>query len=147
LQQGIIAAYAAGQKSVVIPGGIYKIPRLPNGFHLALKNISNFEIDARGATFVFQDPTGSGILFDSCVGVMFHGATLYFGTTPFSQGVIRAVAADGSSLDVQIEQGYPTNLDDPKYFTPQIIGHLFDSSTRGGSEMSAAMYTAIGRSG
>jgi hypothetical protein len=44
--------------------------------------------------------------------------------------VIRAIATDGSSLDVQIEKGYPTNLDDPKYFTSQIIGHLFDSTTR-----------------
>jgi hypothetical protein len=43
------------------------------------------------------------------------------------QGVIKAVAGDGSSFDIQIEKGYPTNLDDPKYFTSQIIGHLFDS--------------------
>jgi hypothetical protein len=130
LQQQILAAYAAGQKSVVIPAGVYQVPPLGNGFHLDLENMNNFEIDARGATLVFQDQTVGGIYFYNCVGVYFHGATLYFGTPPFSQGVIQAIAPDGSSLDVQIEKGYPSNLDDPKHFTPQIIGHLFDSGTR-----------------
>lgn len=131
LQEGIIDAYNAGQKSVVIPAGIYQIP-LPAGaaYHLDFENMTNFEIDARGATFVFQDQTASGILFQNCDTVWFHGATLYFATPPFSQGVILAVAADGSSLDMQIEKGYPTNLDDPHYFTAQIIGHLFDNQTR-----------------
>lgn len=44
--------------------------------------------------------------------------------------MIQAIAADGSSFDVQIEPGYPTNLDDPKFFSRQIIGHLFDRTTR-----------------
>src|SRR5579863_3379145 len=102
LQQQILAAYSAGQSSVVIPTGVYMIPSIGsgNGFHLDLENMNNFEIDARGATFVFQDQTIGGILFYGCTGVLFHGATLYFGTPPFSQGVIRAVAADGSSLDM-----------------------------------------------
>ena len=125
-----MAAYAAGQKSVVVPAGVYLIPPQMNGIHLDLENITNFEIDATGATFVFQDVTALGMLFYNCTSVMFHGATLYYGTPPFSQGAIRAVAANGSSLDVQIEKGYPANLDDPKYFAPQIIGHLFDSTTR-----------------
>jgi uncharacterized protein (TIGR03437 family) len=130
LQQGILAAYAAGQKSVVVPPGVYNIPSQASGIHLDFESLSNFEIDATGATFIFQDVNATGVLFYNCDSVMFHGATLYYGTPPFSQGVIRAVAADGSSLDIQIEKGYPTNLDDPKYFIPQIIGHLFDSVTR-----------------
>jgi uncharacterized protein (TIGR03437 family) len=129
LQQGILAAYTAGQKSVMIPAGVYLIPS-QKGVHLELDNLTNFEIDARGATFIFQDVTATGISFYGCDSVLFHGATLYYGTPPFSQGVIQAVAADGSSLDVKIETGYPTNLDDPRYFTPQLIGHLFDSTTR-----------------
>ena len=130
LQQGILAAYAAGQKSVVVPAGVYKIPVQSNGRHLDLENLANFEIDATGATFVFQDQTAIGLLLYKCTGLFFHGATLYYATPPFSQGVIQAVGSNGSSFDVQIEQGYPTNLDDPKYFSAQIIGHLFDSSTR-----------------
>jgi len=130
LQQGIMEAYDSGQKSVVVPAGIYLIPSQSSGRHLDLENMSNFEIDARGATFVFQNVTATGIFFYKCDSIAFHGATLYYGTPPFSQGVIQAIAADGSSFDVQIEKGYPTNLDDPKYFTAQIIGHLFDSTTR-----------------
>jgi uncharacterized protein (TIGR03437 family) len=130
LQQGILDAYTAGQKSVTIPAGIYLIPSQKNGIHLDLENMTNFEIDATGATFVFQDVNATGLHFNNCNSVMFHGATMYYGTPPFSQGVIRAVASDGSSFDIQIEKGYPTNLDDPKYFTSQIIGHLFDRTTR-----------------
>src|SRR5579859_6581333 len=55
LQQGILAAYAAGQKTVVVPAGVYDIPSQTNGIHLDLENLSNFEIDATGATFIFQD--------------------------------------------------------------------------------------------
>ena len=129
LQQQILAAYAAGQKSVVIPAGVYQIPRLPNSpYHLDLENMNNFEIDATGATFVFQDSTTTGILFYNCVGVLFHGATLYYGTPGVTQGVITAVAADGSYVDVQIEPGYP-DLDNSKYF-PWIYGNLFDPATR-----------------
>jgi Periplasmic copper-binding protein (NosD) len=129
VQQGILAAYAAGQNSVVIPPGAYRIPRLPNSvYHLDLENMNNFEIDATGATFVFQDVTTTGILFYNCVGVLFHGATLYYGTPALTQGVIEAVAADGSYVDVQIEPGYP-DLDNSKYF-PWIYGNLFDSATR-----------------
>ncbi|HEY2012827.1 MAG TPA: right-handed parallel beta-helix repeat-containing protein, partial [Bryobacteraceae bacterium] len=131
LQQGILDAYASGQKSVVVPPGLYRIPLPANAFtHLNLQSLKNFEIDARGATFVFQDVTRNGVYFANCDNVTFHGATLYYGTTPFSQGRIQAVAADGSSFDVQIETGYPTNLDDPRYFSPQLIGHLFDGQTR-----------------
>src|SRR5579871_4684797 len=104
LQQGILAAYAAGQKSVAIPAGVYMIPVQTNRRHLDLENLANFEIDAGGATFVFQDVTATGILFNKCDGVNFHGATLYYGTQPFSQGMIQAIAADGSSFDVQIEK-------------------------------------------
>ena len=129
LQQGILAAYTGGQKSVIVPAGVYLIPAQSNG-HLFLQNLDNFEIDATGATFVFQDVTTTGLTFLKCDNVLFHGATLYYGTPPFSQGAIQAIAANGSSFDVQIETGYPTNLDDPKYFSPQIIGHLFDSTTR-----------------
>ena len=57
LQQQILAAYAAGQKSVVIPAGVYLIPRLPNSvYHLDLENMNNFEIDATGATLYYETP-------------------------------------------------------------------------------------------
>jgi uncharacterized protein (TIGR03437 family) len=115
---------------VVVPAGVYLIPSQSNGRHLNLDSLTNFEIDATGATFVFQDVTATGLFFSNCDSVYFHGAAIYFATPPFSQGVIQAVAPDRTSLDVQIEKGYPTNLDDPKYFSPSLLGHLFDSGTR-----------------
>ncbi|HEY2016070.1 MAG TPA: hypothetical protein VGH38_21355, partial [Bryobacteraceae bacterium] len=130
LQQQIVAAYKAGQKSVVVPAGTYKIPVLTNGYHLDFEKMSNFEINATGAVFIFQEVRAGGIYFANCDNVYFHGATLYYATPPFTQGVVRAVATDGSYLDVQVEKGYPTNLDDTRYFAAQLTGHLFDSATR-----------------
>lgn len=130
LQQQILAAYAAGQRSVVIPAGTYQVPVQGGNFHLFLPNLNNFEIDATGVTLVFQDVKAGGIQFANSNGVSFHGATLYYATPPFSQGVIRKVAADGTSIDVQIEPGYPTNLDDPQFFPVKAIVHIFDSATR-----------------
>ena len=78
LQQGILDAYAAGQKSVVIPAGVYLIPSQASRRHIELRNLNSFEIDARGATLVFQDVTAAGIFFFKCDSVAFHGATLYY---------------------------------------------------------------------
>jgi hypothetical protein len=122
-QQGILGAYNAGQPSVVAPAGTYLVPAV-NGRHLELENLRNFEIDAR------RDVTASGIIFDNCDNVYFRGATVYHATPPFSQAVVQVMASDRPSIDIQIERGYPTNLDDPRYFSTNLGARIFDSATR-----------------
>jgi hypothetical protein len=76
LQQGILAAYAAGRKVGCRSGGCLPDSATGERIHLDLENLTDFEIDARGATFVFQDVNATGVLFYNCDGVLFHDATL-----------------------------------------------------------------------
>jgi uncharacterized protein (TIGR03437 family) len=135
LQSQILSAYKAGQKVVVVPPGVYRIPYPSMGAgapHLSFSSMADFEIDATGATFIFADTRGHGIWFSNCDNVALKGATLYYDSDkpPFTQGVVQAVSTDGLSVDVRIDQAYPTNLDDPRYFPAGLLGHLFDPVTR-----------------
>ena len=49
VQAGIVAAFRAGSKSVVVPAGVYRIAPAHARWHLEFTGLSNFEIDARGA--------------------------------------------------------------------------------------------------
>src|ERR1035438_3300650 len=54
----------AGQKSVVVPAGVYNIPypfTNAGAYHLALTGMSNFDIDATGATLIFRSECGPEI--------------------------------------------------------------------------------------
>src|SRR6185437_2567087 len=109
--------------------------------------MSDFDIDATGATFVFQDNSARGMQFVNCLNVSFHGATMYFATPPFSQGVVQAIASDLTSIDVQIEKGYPTNLDDTRYFSAQSSATCSTGLHAGGSAVYMATYTGKPHSG
>jgi hypothetical protein len=130
VQQGIAEAWKASAKKVVIPPGTYRIAAPAQGAHLQFHDVSDFEIDARGVTFVFADQTRGGIEFRNCHNVTLRGATIRFETLPFTQGVVEAIAPDGRWYDLRIEEGYPRNFDDSDYFPPQPTGYLFDPKTR-----------------
>jgi len=109
-------AYAQGKHSVKIPAGVYRIHR-PVGasFHISFSNMKDFEIDATGSTVILEDRNNCGIRFQYCRNVTFKGATLTRDLPPFSQGVIKAIAKDRSYLDIEIDKGYPTDMDSPEF--------------------------------
>jgi hypothetical protein len=49
--------------------------------------------------------------------------------TSFSQAVVQAMASDRLSIDIPIEQGYPTNLD-IRDISRRISARIFDRTTR-----------------
>jgi Right handed beta helix region len=130
LQQGIIEAYRAHEQRVVIPPGTYRIAPRGGGSHLEFRDMSDFEIDATGVQLVFTDQTRGGIEFRNCRNVRFHGASIRYQVPPFTQGVVAAIAPDGTWYDVRLDPGYPANFDDPRYFPAHAIGYLFDRRTR-----------------
>lgn len=130
LQQSILAAYQAKERRVVLPPGIYRIPPPPQGAHLQFHDMSAFEIDASGAEFIFTDPRRGGIEFRNCREVRLRGAKIRYEIPPFTQGALEAIAPDGTWYDIRIDKGYPSNLDDPKYFPAAAFGNLFDPRTR-----------------
>ncbi len=130
LEQTIVQAYRSGNKQVVIPPGTYRLAPTPQGPHLWLDNLSDFEIDATGARLIFTDRTRAGIEFYHCRNVRFRGATVAYAVPPFTQGVVEVISPDGKYYDIRIDDGYPAELDDPRYFPRKAIGYLFDPKTR-----------------
>ena len=130
LQQTIMDAYQAGQPKIVIAPGVYRIAANNQGANLEFRDLQNFEIDATGATFSMEDNSKTGVYFGNCENVTFRGATVRNATIPFTQGRIAAIAADRKSFDLQIDDGYPAALDDPKKFDARTTYYLFDRATR-----------------
>jgi len=130
VQEGILEAYRAGEHHIVVPPGTYQLSPRGGGAHLELHDISDFAIDASGVQFVFTDQTRGGIDFRNCRNVRFSGASIRYQTPPFTQAIVESTNRIGSSYVVRIEKGYPTNLDDARYFPAHPIGYLFDAKTR-----------------
>ncbi len=130
VQTGIVAAAQKGQKTVVVPPGVYKIAPGRSGWHLRFADLSDLTIQADGAVFLWQGRTEGGIEFAHCKNVTLQGATLRHEVMPFTQGKIVAIGAEKRTLDVRIDAGYPAEFDDPRYFPANPVGYIFDPSTR-----------------
>lgn len=144
LQEEILEAYRKGQRKVIVPKGTYRIPPADQSktHHLVFDNLTDFEIDARGATFIMEDPRKGAILFQNCNNVTLRGATIDYAVLPFTQGTIEHMAQDGKWYDIRIDQGYPTYLDDPKYFPKELSGYIIDRKTLNFKKGTDDMYSA-----
>ena len=134
IQRAIVAAGRAGERGIVIPPGVYHIPRQAvaaghEGTHLRLENLRNLDIQAVGVTFVFADCTQHAIIFAHCENVTFRGAKLCRETVPFSQGRIEAVSLPDNTVDVRIDRGYPCEVADRTRF-PYIWMNVIDPATK-----------------
>ena len=130
LRDGILAAFRARQKKVVVPPGAYKIPASNTGANLEFADLKDFEIDATGCVFLMLDNTKGGVVFRNCQNVTLRGAVIRNAVFPFTQGQIAAVAPDRKSFELQTDAGYPATLDDPKLFEPRTTYYVFDRVTR-----------------
>jgi hypothetical protein len=127
IQKQIEQAAQSGQKQVVIAPGTYRLKSDgPGKVHLDFSGLKNLEIVATGVTFIFTTHDKSSMRFTKCENVAFRGATLIRDPIPFSQGKITALAPDGKSVDVQVDAGYPTDVDNPRSFGPFWL-NLFDA--------------------
>ena len=131
VQRGIDAAARAGEKKVIVPPGIYRLPRIEGSpWHLLFKDLKDLKIVATGAIFVFEGRDRRSIHFDNCEGVTFTGATLLRDIPPFSQGKIEVIAQNRKSVDIRVDKGYPEDLDDTRYFPRIPVINLFQEGTR-----------------
>jgi hypothetical protein len=129
VQKGIQAAIDAGCKGVVVPAGTYALPVLAGNWHLGFSNVKDFEIYAKGVSFMLTDATKGGIQFWNCTNVSLIGALFQHVNPPFTQGTIEAIASDGTSYDVQVHAGYYP-YDDSVHIPSQPVGYIFDPATR-----------------
>jgi len=117
LQEQIDSAYTHGKARIVIAPGVYRLvcPEKET-WHLKLRKMKDFTIEASGVTLIFSSRDKRGILFEDCHNVTFRGATLLRETPPFSQGDLMRIASDRKAVDIKIHAGYPTDIDDPRFF-------------------------------
>ncbi|MEX0986620.1 MAG: hypothetical protein WD052_04010 [Bacteroidales bacterium] len=128
-QSGIIQAYEAGKKQVVIPSGVYRLPEPDRGPYMIFNDMVDFEIDARGVTLLRTDPTRGCIVFNNCRNVRIRGVTLLNETPPFTQGTVVGIDPNGDWYDVRIDKGWPANFDDPRTGVASPRGTIFDPET------------------
>jgi len=110
----IIAAYNAGEHSYTIPPGDYRWG-VGGRTRYILSGLTNFTISAYGTTFwVDTDENGTvrgGFTFNHCFNVTLEGVTVDCHPLPFTQGRISGWDASAKTLDVDLDNGYPTLLD------------------------------------
>jgi len=137
VQRVIDAAYKAGAKKIKVPPGVYRLscPRgetLPKGaaYHLSFHGLTDFEIDATGATFVAATRDVPSAEFVNCTNVTLIGATFVHEVPPFSQGRIVAVSPSQDSVEVRVDAGYPSDLDDERFFGTHIpVFNVYDQDS------------------
>jgi hypothetical protein len=117
--QALINAAVSRPDSVLkLPEGTYRVP--PHC--LSVRGAKNLTIDGSETTLLLTQFDNDGIRFDECSGLTLKGLTLDYDPLPFTQGTIVAKSADHSTIDVEIQNGYP-NLD-KNYNSSRI--HIFN---------------------
>ncbi|MCC7492291.1 MAG: hypothetical protein IT204_08105 [Fimbriimonadaceae bacterium] len=89
---------------------------------LVLQGATNLVVDGPRTTLVFTDLNGIGLTLNQCRGVTLRGFRIDYDPLPFTQGSITALAADRSSVELALHEGYPDASDD--YLVNHI--HLFE---------------------
>lgn len=110
----LYAAYRSGAASYTIPPGDYRWGIGGKSAYL-LNDMTNFTVSAYGATFwVDTDTNGTvrgGFSFNNCSNVVLAGVTVDCDPLPFTQGRIVAWNATNKTVDMALDTGYPTLLD------------------------------------
>ncbi len=122
--RGIIAdALAAGEKTIVVPPGRYRVEP-ENGEHLRLAGLQDVTLVMEGVEMVCTETTRA-VTIENCQNLTIRGLTIDYDPLPFTQGRIVEISEDTSRLTVEILDGYaePGNS--------EIIGsvEIFDPAT------------------
>ncbi len=106
LQALVDGAVKRGDAQVVIPPGTYRLgPGEENG-GLTIHDARNLIIVADGVTLL-NTVLSRTITFGHCQNVTLRGLTVDYDPLPFTQGAVTKIAPDFSSIDVELDDGYP----------------------------------------
>lgn len=108
LQKFIDLEIRAGKKTIYIPKGRFRV-NPQHRVHLRLDNLSDITIDGTGVEMICSQTTRA-ISINNCQKLTIRGLTIDYDPLCFTQGVISAMASDKSYIDVQLQDGYPTNI-------------------------------------
>ncbi|MBQ1935868.1 MAG: S-layer homology domain-containing protein, partial [Clostridia bacterium] len=117
LQKMIDDAYAAGQKSLTLEKGAYRLKIQSNGGHLLLKEMKDFTLDGNGSTLLCQSTNGTGIQFSNCETVTVKNLNVDYEKISFYQAYVTAVDPDGYYFDIVVPNGFRDYFDDNSSLT------------------------------
>ena len=123
LQQKLLEAAKNKVKKVRIAPGVIRGGATGRDHLLFLKGLQDMEIDAAGVTLAGTDPTKGGVFLRDCRRVTLRGLLYYNEVPPFTQGRVLKFDEKQSTLEVEIDAGYPAPDADS-------VGYLFDPETR-----------------
>lgn len=120
--RGIInAALAAGEKTVVVPPGRYRV-KPENSEHLRLEGLEDVTLVMDGVEMVCTETTRA-ITIENCRNLTLRGLTVDYDPLPFTQGRIVEISDDTADLTLEILDGYP----EPKEVSGSM--EIFDPET------------------
>ena len=106
LQAQIDQGLEAGLEEIVLTPGVYEsVSPTTLTPHLSITGAEDVSIVAEGVTLV-ATTLNSAVRIQHSENVTLTGLTIDYDRLPFTQGTIIGVAADGSSFDVRIHDGY-----------------------------------------
>ena len=118
-------------------GKTYRINEKQDAFALFdLDNISNFTIDGKGSTILFERPTNSLINIEGCTNIKVKNIDVKYDERMIIWGYVKSVNEDGQSINIDIPEDSPLPADDAwaQYYCtsagdgPWIFGNLMDST-------------------
>ena len=118
-------------------GKTYRINEKQDAFALFdLDNLSNFTIDGKGSTILFERPTNSLINIEGCTNIKVKNIDVKYDERVIIWGYVKSVNDDGQSINIDIPEDSPLPADDAwaQYYCtnegdgPWIFGNLMDST-------------------
>ncbi len=116
LQKMIDDAYVAGQKSLTLDKGAYRIKVNSTGGHLTLQDMKDFTLDGNGSTLLCQTPSGSGLSLVNCENVTVKNLNVDFEKLTMMQLRVTAVNKEDKYIEVVVPNGYRDYFEDKSGF-------------------------------
>lgn len=105
LQGFIDAALAAGDRTVRVPPGRYRVtPRRAQ--HLVLRGLTDVVIDCTGVEMICTETT-RGLTIADCMRLTLRGLVIDYDPLPFTQGRITSLSPDKRVHEIELFAGYP----------------------------------------
>ncbi len=119
LQKMINDAYAAGQKSLTLEKGAYRLKIQTDGGHLTLNGMKDFTLDGSGSTLLCQTASGSGLSLVNCENVTVKNLNVDFEKLTMMQYRVTAVNKDEKYIEVVAPNGYRDYFEDRSGFAAE----------------------------
>lgn len=125
LEKLIMDAYNAGETSVTIPKGVYRMDAKVNGLAVHLKELKNFTINANDVVLSYKSAANDLMRIEDCENVKIYGLTLDHEYSSLYQGTIEAIDPNGMYFEVKIDPAYVPNMLNTRFVSASTSTAMF----------------------